>query len=298
MALASKKEVSKEIAILPIYVGTVDFYLVGTTPMIENRMAEKAKRTLLLPSGRKNDAEKAATLKHDPPQEYRDSVYKNFGPKVATRLKIPSAAFKGAMQTAALDLPGATKSAIGRLVSIPHGNFDVFGTPQLLMAVVRSADIARTPDIRTRAILPRWACKVSVNFVQPKLNATSIFNLFAAGGITSGVGDWRQEKGSGSHGLWRICEPDDPEYLDIQSEGRVAQDSALETYQCYDQDTQELLDWYLAEIVRRGRGGKKSDRPIEFPGADTAPDDPTDTVAFATAATTKKRRSNGRGAHA
>ena len=254
MAVKPKSEAVSEITILEISQGSMEFAIVGTSPYYFNRMSEKAKRTLLLGGRKKTDADKAANLKHNPPEEYRDSVYRYADDNHATRLKVPCPAFKGVMTTAALVLPGTRKTEIGRLVWMPDRFLDFYGIPKLAMDVVRSSDIARTPDIRTRAILPRWACRVEVRFVTPNLNSKSIANLMAAGGIVAGVGDYRQEKGKGNFGQFRCCNLDDPEYLDIvKNEGRKAQDAALHHYEAYDAETEELLSWFSAEVVRLGR---------------------------------------------
>jgi hypothetical protein len=252
--MAAKPKTETEIAVVPISQGQVTFAVVGTMPLIFNRMAEKAKRELLLPRGRKSTAEKATSLKHDPIREYRDSVYRHKNDEAPTRLKVPAPAFKGVMTTAALRLPGAKKTEIGQLTWVMGEHVDLFGVPKLRMDVVRSADMNKTPDIRTRACVSRWACMVTVNFIQPNLTARTIANLMAGGGLVSGVGDFRQEKGKGSYGQFRLADPDDAELQEImQSGARQQQDEALEHFLCYDEDTQELLDWYQEEIGNRGR---------------------------------------------
>ena len=272
-----------EIAVLPISQGQVTFAVVGTMPLIFNRMAEKAKRDLLLPKGRKTDVEKATTLKHDPVREYRDSVYRYKSDEFATRLKIPAPAFKGVMTTAALRIPGAKKTEIGQLTWVVGEHVELFGLPRLRMDVVRSADMARTPDIRTRACVSRWACMVTVNFVQPNLTAQTIGNLMAGGGLVSGIGDFRQEKGKGSFGQFRLVDLDDAELQNIiQNGGREAQDAALEHYQCYDDDTEELLDWYHDEVGRRGRESQAAAQTKEQKARRKAPNGsamPPDDVA-------------------
>ena len=57
---------SGEISVLKIQQGVVEFCLLGTSPLIFNRMAEKAKRELLMPKGRKTAADRAQSLKHQP----------------------------------------------------------------------------------------------------------------------------------------------------------------------------------------------------------------------------------------
>jgi hypothetical protein len=247
------REDEAEISVLEISQGEVSFCVVGTAPLVFNRMSEKAKRAILMPRGRMNDADKASNMKHDPVREYRDSVYRHFDVR-PTRLKFPAPAFKGVMRTAALDLPGAKKTEIGRLTWVVGDYVDIYGVPELKMGAVRMADPKRTPDIRTWATIREWCCLVTVRFVQPKLTARAVANLQAAGGVIAGIGDGRQEKGMLNQGTFRLAEQDDPDFLRIVAAGgRVAQDAALENYRCYDAETEELLEWYKAEVLRRGR---------------------------------------------
>lgn len=243
---------SAEISVLEISQGKVEVAVVGKKPLIFNRMAAKAQRELLLPKGRKTAADRAQTLKHDPISEYRNSVYRNAGDMRPTRLCFPAPAFKGCMMTAALDLPGTKKTEIGRLAWVEDYSIDMYGVPQLLMSVVRSADMNKTPDIRTRAIVPEWACTMTIAFTRPKLSARAVLNLLAAGGITCGVGDFRQEKGKGSYGQFRIVEEKDKDFQRIiKNGGRAAQDKALENPVCFDAESDELLTWYLQEVAKR-----------------------------------------------
>lgn len=251
-----KEQVTEQI--LELSQGAAKFWVIGTSPLIFNRMALKAIHSLLLGSTKKNAAEKAANIKHNPPEEYRASVYRNPGPKPATRLCFPSPALKGSIKTAALDMPGSTKSGIGRRIWVPGASVDIYGIPQMLMKVVRSADMARTPDIRTRAIVPEWCCEVIIHFAQPLLTFKQIATLFSAGGILCGIGDWRQEKGSGSYGQFRLCSASDSDFKRLVKEGGcVAQDRALDKFTCYDEETEEWLAFFQSEIARRGREVKQ-----------------------------------------
>lgn len=249
MATKSK---DSEITVLEVTRGTIQFCVLGKTPLILNRMSEKAKRELLLPKGRKNAAEKAASLKHNPIEEFRASPYTTPDDRAVTRLLMPSTAFKGALRSAALDMPGAAKAQIGRLTYIDGDYVSIFGRPKLLMSVTRSADMNKTPDVRSRAIVPEWACMVAVSFVKPILREQAVANLFAAAGIMRGVGDWRPEKGSGNYGQFELTTPDDPEFVRITRIGRSDQDAALREPECYDQETADLLEWFVSESARRG----------------------------------------------
>lgn len=239
------------VEIIEVSQGRAEFCILGSTPFVCNRMSAKAKQELLLPRGRKSVVERATTLKHQPLEEYRASAYR--APDGApTFLAMLATSFKGAMKTAALDLPGARKAQIGRLVYVEGDYVPIYGVPQLFMAIVRSADMNKTPDVRTRAILPRWACRLTVSFVQPLMRAQAVANLLAASGFTAGVGDGRPEKGAMSYGQFKIVPEDDEEFLDIiATGGRAAQETAVHAPACYDDETATLLEWFSAELGRR-----------------------------------------------
>lgn len=249
--MTSKKE--QEISVLEVNQGVLDVCIIGVSPLIYNAMSEKAWHELLMPSGKKNAAERASTLKHEPFVEYRDSTYQNRGPSKTTRLNAPAAWFKKAMAAAALDIPGAAKSQIGRLVWAVGDRVDIYGVPQMMSAITRSADINKTPDVRTRAILPQWACRISFRYMKPILKEQTIANLLGAAGFTNGVGDWRQQKGSASYGQFMLVSQDDPRYLEIVKTGGVeAQEKALANPQFYDDETEKLMTWFTEERKRRG----------------------------------------------
>lgn len=253
MSTKKGSDSSKEVSIIEVQRGTIDFCILGMRPIILNRMSEKAWHELLLPRGRKNAAEKASSAKHNPIEEFRASAYKHSDEDAPTLLMHLSSAFKRAMQTAALDLPGAKKSQIGRLTWVEGDYVHIYGVPQIFMSITRSADMNRTPDVRTRAIVPQWAARVSVTYIKPVLKETAVINLMAAAGLQSGIGDWRQEKGSGNYGAFQIVADDDLSFRSIlKNGGRAAQVAAMELPEAYDDETAELLTWYDIEAKRRG----------------------------------------------
>jgi len=233
---------------------TYRFHVVGTSPLIMNRMTEKVKNGLLVGSQKKTAAEKAGVAKHDPMEEYRSSVYRM--PEFAnadTILGLPSSAFKSAIGTAALETPGTKKAQIGRLVSVPWLNCRCYGEPQIFMAVTRNSDIARNPDVRTRAIIAKWAAVIDVSFVVPAISHQMVATLLSNAGLVCGIGDFRQEKGHGSFGLFRIANEDDPALLEIVENGAAdVQEAALANPTAFDVDTEELLKFFDVEVRRRG----------------------------------------------
>jgi hypothetical protein len=262
MATRAKKPVDESITIAPLRSATIEAFIVGER-LICNRMSEKARRQILLPSGRKTATERASTLKHDPPQEFRDSPYRM--PNGETLLCVPGGAFKSALVTAAGRTPEVTKASIEQLVSVPDDYVRVWGVPEMLMSVTRSADIARTPDIRSRAILRKWCARLTIKFVTP-LRPTAILTLLANAGIVSGIGDWRQEKGAGSYGSFVVVHgpKDDHFQAIVRAGGRKAQEAAMQDPHPYDMETEDMLAWFHTESKRRGFGDTPK-APVDEP---------------------------------
>src|SRR5262245_34511932 len=110
MASRAKQDDGGEIVIIPMDVLYVRVCIRGTSPLCMNNKSERVRRELLTPSPKKNQAERAMTLKHNPPEEYRASVYRTRKTDPPTRLISPPGAFRRATASAALDVPGATKA--------------------------------------------------------------------------------------------------------------------------------------------------------------------------------------------
>ena len=247
----AKKETTEEITIQPLRRGSVKLRIIGVTPLFQNRMANKAKQQLLVGGQKKGKADRAQ-IKHDPLREFRDSA--EILPNGPTALGLRVVAVKAAMCTAALETQGLTKTSAQRLLFMPGDFVPLFGTPQLRMDVVRSADINRTPDVRTRCFLPKWGAELEVQFITPQLSVASVVSLLCNAGILVGVGDYRQEKGKGSFGSFRVLGEgeEDSEWDElVEGHGREAQLAALNDPEFADQDTRDLMDFFASEVKRR-----------------------------------------------
>ncbi len=261
--MASKKqETDGQIQISPLQTESLELFLVGDSSLILNCMAEKARRDLLAPH-KKTAADKATNIKHDPMAEFLSSPHTLKDPKSPTLLALPAAAPKKAMMTAALETSGTNKTQIGRLAWVTGEYLGVYGVPTLIMSVVKSADMNRTPDIRTRCAIREWAIRIRINYVTPTLNPTSIWTLLTNAGLIVGVGDWRQEKGSGSHGQFRLLPLAKASEIDhILSAGRDVQVSAMENPEFYDDESAQLFDWFQSEMKVRGKAVPSQERKV------------------------------------
>jgi hypothetical protein len=244
-----------EIDIIQLRQGRQDFHILGSTPLVYNSVSFKARTegsTGLLPAKPKNKTARSSTPKHEPWREYRESVYRHRGDNFATRLMIPARMFKGAMRAVTARIPGVFGTEVGQLLWVEPNEISLYGTPQIWTTMVRSADAKRTPDMRTRAIVPEWACMFSVRYVMPNISGPSVVALLGNAGLLCGVGDARSEKGKHDNGQFVIVDKEDPTFRRIISDqGRDVQDDALSNPLYYDTETQELLTWYQEERVRR-----------------------------------------------
>lgn len=250
---SNKANSGEAIDIRPLEMREIVVKIVGTTPLIMNRKSEITLLTLLVGGKRKTGAERVQ-VKHDPIKEYRESMYVDPDPKGSTLLVFPAPGFKGAMCEAAKYVPGIAKTQVERLFRVEGYSTRIYGVPQLLISEVRSADMNRTPDVRTRAIIPEWCCALTLRYVKGFITDSGVANLIAAAGQICGVGDFRQEKGKGNFGLFSLVPEDDPEFKRIVKEGsRKHQEAAYRRPTFFDKKTAETFEMFLKEVAKRGR---------------------------------------------
>ena len=250
--MAQKKAEAGTLHIDALKQGRVTLRMIGSTPFYFNAMSAKAKRSLLVGGGKKTAAEKKE-LKHDPEEEFRASVYRKRDGD--TLLCFPAPGVKGAMATAALETPGVTKTSVQRLIFLPEMKIQIWGKPYLKMDVVRSADMNKTPDIRTRAFLPRWCAEVDIAYVTPTLSVHAIVSLLQNAGAIVGIGDFRQEKGRGSFGTFSVAGDDLGDFQtywdEVTAEARDVQQAAMDNPEMADEETAELMEMLEEERAKR-----------------------------------------------
>ena len=247
----TKSAKTVEIHVEPLKRGSLALRIIGTTPLIQNRMSAKVKQMLLVGSRKKTSSERLA-IKHNPFDEYRDAIEHIDSKNTAVGLRV--VAVKAGMCTAAVDTAGVTKAGTQRLLFMPGDFFELYGVPKIRMDVTRSADIGRTPDVRTRPIFEKWGAEVTIHYVIPQLSAQSVASLLVNAGMLCGVGDFRQEKGKGAFGSFRVLDAksSDKEWTElVKSGGKKAQLAAIENPEPFDRETEALLAFYQEEVNRR-----------------------------------------------
>ena len=250
--VAKKITVQETVSIHQIEKRYTRLRIIGETGLYMNSMSAKAKRDLLLGAARKPAAEKKE-IKHNPEEEFVDSCYIN-GTN-GSYLSFPSTGIKRGMATAALETAGVTKASINRGIYVVGEHINVWGKPYMNMSVVRSSDINRTPDIRTRAKLPNWCTEVTVRYINPTFSQLDITALLVNAGTLCGLGDWRIEKG-GPMGGYRIVQTkDDQKIFDrlVKEEGDTCQKLALENpeIEAHDNMSHELYEAITQERLKR-----------------------------------------------
>ena len=228
------------------------FRIIGTSPLVFNSMSRKAREALFIGAKRKTAKEKQ-DIKHNPELEFQDSLYTQ-GQGTAY-LSFPSTGIKRGMATAALETEGVTKASINRGIYLPEEHVNIWGKPYMFMSVVRSSDMNRTPDIRTRGKLPRWCTEFTVRYIVPTFNQTEIASLVMNAGFLCGLGDWRIEKGGPMGGYKLVTTDEDVKIFNdiVKNEGKSVQEISFKDPQMesHDNASHELYEDLTKERQKR-----------------------------------------------
>lgn len=172
---------------------------------IFNAWSTKALKELLetqmVEGGLSKKEKKAKRERKDPFADMLGATYSNSKGLLAA----PSVAFKSSMVEACRNIPGVTKRDLlqGVFVEGTEPQFvDLYGFPRCRMDPVRVGP-QKVADIRFRPEYEMWACDLRVVFLPNIIDETSIANLLAWAGATTGIGEWRPEKG-GVYGQFEI----------------------------------------------------------------------------------------------
>lgn len=213
--MAKKTNSTEQVVNIPaINIKRFQITLIGDTPLIVHRFAEKARKELL---DRNMKKAKAAREAQNPVKEFIDSLYWLSGKpeecteegfekaiKEGSKFGFPSVAFKAAAVSAGFRC-GVTKNK-----TIANGAFhidgeyvEIKGTPEMREDIVRLSGVGAPPDIRYRGEFKEWEATFTVKYNAGVFSAEQIINLLNLGGFACGIGEWRPEKG-GSYGMYHV----------------------------------------------------------------------------------------------
>lgn len=191
----SKQSVTTSVELPKPDLRTIEVVLVGDSPLICHRWAEKARKQMLDKQMKKATAGKEAK---DPERDFRDSLY-DLGDG---RYGFPTIGFKAAAVTACTSIGSMTKVAARQAFHI-SGEFAVIegSAPSMREDPVKIG--MGTADLRYRGQFWPWHTTITVRYNANVLSAEQVLNLFQTAGFAVGIGEWRPEK-DGQYGLFHV----------------------------------------------------------------------------------------------
>lgn len=208
--MASKATESKTIVIAPIKLFKLRLKLIGTAPLVINRMSAKMRAQIAQSGEAKKGKHKKVAERDSPEDQMNDARH------ISTDGwdGIHAGSFKGAIVTAARSVEGLTLASLKAAVRIVADGYGVDGSPlvkihgkpTLFHNICRTATGQPIPRYRPR-YWP-WHCNLTIEFNAHILGSEeNAVNLVALAGL-GGVGDVRtnaKESYTQDGGTWEIA---------------------------------------------------------------------------------------------
>lgn len=221
---------TQAIEIKPINIKTVDFTLVGETPLIVHAWSHKAKQEMLdKQRGKKTNAKHAVKI---PVNDFMDSLYwltdkpehgdsddealevwkeavssgARFGfPVTGIKQAIITGAYRAGLDVKMTELrglmfiEGATDASTTDIAEIVTPN-----PPEMREDMVKVGGMSKTADIRYRPEFRYWEIPLRMRYhADGKYTIEQILNMIGYGGMYCGIGEWRPEK-DGQNGMFSL----------------------------------------------------------------------------------------------
>lgn len=191
----------------PLKISTMRVTLIGDSPLISHRWAEKAKKEMLDKQMKKAKRGKEAK---DPYSDFVESLYwlsaKPEHPSPASVAKgtfgFPVVAFKAAAVDACSHVDGVTKVEARGAFHLVGEFATIDGTADIREDMVRIG--MGTADIRYRGEFKQWRTTLTIRYNLNILSPEQIINLFNTAGFAIGVGEWRPQR-DGSYGMFHVA---------------------------------------------------------------------------------------------
>lgn len=185
---------TQRIELPALKIESVQFTLIGDSPLIVHAWSEKAKRLMLDKQMKK--ATKAKEAK-DPEADYEACFYRTEGGAYA----FPAIGVKSAMVSSCRFVDMKMTEARGAF-HIDCEMLEVIGEPRPREDMVRVG--MGTADIRYRPEFPEWKIPALIKYNAAVISAEQIANLLNTAGFAIGIGEWRPEK-NGSFGRFHVA---------------------------------------------------------------------------------------------
>lgn len=195
-----KKNV-QQIEIVDFKKAVVSFKIVGVTPLIMNKFSQKSLNMILEKQMKKAGKGKEAK---NPEELFKESIHWfNDG----IRIGFPVSGFKEGMVRASKQL--------GMIMIDTRGKFHILADEGDLVEIQSNPPKFRqdhvkigmgTTDVRIRAEFEAgWTTTLKIVYYENSISIEQLAQLINIAGFSSGIGEWRPERGSGSFGLYEIA---------------------------------------------------------------------------------------------
>ena len=201
-------EAKKAIILQPITIDTVSLRIVGTSPIVQHKWSEKAKKMLR----DKHAGVKTKTRdKRDPKAEFEACLYVG---QETNQFGVPCNALKNCIINAAHKDIGVEKTLIRKSVFIGAQDidkdekvdmvlFDTADKPEMREDIVRVG--TGTADLRYRPEFKKWSILFNVQMNTDAIQLDTFVNLVNLAGFGVGLHEMRPQK-SGDYGRFKIDE--------------------------------------------------------------------------------------------
>lgn len=188
------------VTLKPISKRRMKFGIVGTSPLIQHKWAEKAKQEM---RDKQQGGKKTKTRSlRDPEAEAKAATYTTDDGKIG----LPGLAFKTALLSAAHKDIGIEKTLVRKAIFLvtndservlPISGSDPVVREDMVRVGMGSADLRYRPEFR------EWKCSIELEVDGELLQCEDVLALVNRAGFGIGICEWRPEKG-GEFGRFEI----------------------------------------------------------------------------------------------
>ena len=177
----------------------ITFTIIGTSPLIQHKWSEKAKREMKEKHAGKKTKTRAV---RDPEAEFQAACYLDDNGEFG----LPLMAFKNSLISAAHKDIGIEKTLVRKAFFIKSADSGLVHKMDCSEPVMREDMVrvgAGSADIRYRPEFRQWKSTISCEVDGQLLTADDVINLVNRAGFGVGIGEWRPEK-SGEFGRFEV----------------------------------------------------------------------------------------------